>query len=92
MQQQNQNQQMGQTTQNRIPQPPQVITTKDLSYLKDAMSWELDVIKKFHHFAQETMEPKTKNLIKKSAQMHQKHYGILLKHVNPVNSASKLQS
>lgn len=84
--------QPGQTMQNRMPQPPQVITTKDLSYIKDALSWELDVIKKFHHFAQETQDQKVKTLITQAAQMHQKHYSMLLKHLNPNNSASKLQS
>ncbi len=33
-----------------IPVPPRVITTKDLLYLKDALSWELNAFKKFHFF------------------------------------------
>lgn len=86
-------QQMGQVAgqqQTRMPEPPQIITTKDMAYLQDALSWELDVIKKFNHFVQETQDAKTKSLIQKSAQMHQKHYNILLKHLNPSNSANKL--
>jgi hypothetical protein len=82
------NQQMGQ--QNRMPEPPQIVTSKDYSYLTDALSWELDIIKKFNHFAQETQDSKTKNLIKRAAQIHQKHYSILLKHLNPANSAAKI--
>lgn len=86
-------QQVGQQAmqQNRMPEPPQVITTKDLAYLRDALSWELELVKKFHHFAQETQNPQVKNIIARAAQMHQRHYQILLKHLNPSNSASKIQ-
>lgn len=88
-----QQQQAGQVMQqNRMPQPPQIVTTKDLLYLKDALSWELDVIKKFYHFSQEAQDSKVKNEINKAAQMHQKHYQVLLKHLNPANSANKLHS
>ena len=88
-----QSQPMGQAMQqNRMSEPPQVITTKDLSYIKDALSWELDVIKKFNHFSQETQDQQAKNLIDQTSQMHQKHYQTLLKHLNPANSSSKLQS
>jgi len=75
-----------------MTEPPQLITIKDLSYLTDSLSWELDVIKKFNHFEKESQDTKAKNLMKKAAQMHQKHYNILLKHLDPKNSASKLQS
>ena len=77
--------------QNRMPEPPQVITTKDHLYLTDALSWELDVIKKFNHFAQETQDTNAKNLITRAAQVHQKHYSILLKHLNAANSSAKLK-
>jgi len=79
------------TQQNRMPEPPQIVTSKDYSYLTDALSWELDVIKKFNHFAQESQDAKTKNLIKRAAQIHQKHYTILLKHLNSSNSAAKIK-
>ena len=78
--------------QNRMTEPPQLITIKDLNYLTDSLSWELDVIKKLTHFEKESQDSKVKNFLKKSAQMHQKHYTILLKHLNPNNSASKIQS
>ncbi|MDX9872674.1 MAG: hypothetical protein RBT41_09675 [Clostridia bacterium] len=80
-----QNQQMGQQ-QNKMPEPPKMVSTKDLAYLTDAMSWELDIIKKFNHFAQETQDAKSKNLLTKACQTHQKHYNTLLKHLNPANS------
>lgn len=78
--------------QNRMSEPPQLITIKDLNYLTDSLSWQLAVIKKLNSFAQDSQDTKVKNQLKKAVQMHQKHYSILLKHLNPNNSASKLQS
>lgn len=85
-------QQMGKGMQNRMPEPPQIITSKDLSYIRDALSWELAAVKKFNHFAQEAQDEKTKSVIEKVEQVHQKHYNNLLKHLNPANSANKLKS
>ncbi|MDD2402731.1 MAG: hypothetical protein PHI90_04955 [Clostridia bacterium] len=87
-------QKAGQSTQQqaRMPEPPQILSTKDVAYIKDALSWELDVIKKCNKFAQETQDSKIKNLIQRSVQVQQKHYNMLLKHLNPMNSASKLNS
>lgn len=75
---------------NRMPEPPKVITNKDLSYLADALSWELDVIKKINHFAEETQDAKTKNMMKRAAQIHQKHYSILLKHLSTAGTNNPL--
>ncbi len=87
-----QNQQMPQIFQQEtgMSEPPQVITTKDLAYIKDALSWELDIIKKFNHFAREAQDQQVKALIERVCQIHQRHYHMLLKHLNPMNSASKM--
>lgn len=85
--------QMGQAAQQqRMTEPPQIITTKDLAYIKDGMSWLLDIIKKDNHFAKEAQDQKVQAQLKKIAQIHQKHYNLLLKHLNPQNTAKKLQS
>lgn len=78
-------QQTGQQTQSGqvMPEPPQVISTKDLNYLKDAMSWEIVAMKKYYHFSEECQDPEIKQLFDKAGQMHQKHYDMLLKHVDP---------
>ncbi len=89
--QQAQNQQTAQAMQNRMKEPPQVITTKDYNYLTDALSWELGAVKKLHHFANKAQDAQTKNFIKKGVEMHQRHYNMLLKHLEPANSANKLQ-
>lgn len=65
-----------------MEQPPEYITTKDLAYLKDALSWELTAMKKCYHFSMESKEPDVKNILEKTCRMHQNHYDILLKHVD----------
>ena len=48
---------VGQTPSPQImEQPPEYITTKDLAYLKDALSWELTAMKKCYHFSMESKE------------------------------------
>jgi hypothetical protein len=76
-----------QQQQNTIMQvPPQVITTKDSQYLKDQLSWELLAMKKCRHFAQECSDLEIRQLIDKAGQMHQRHYMLLLKHLQNNNT------
>jgi hypothetical protein len=81
-------QQMGtQQQQTNIMQiPPQVITTKDTLYLKDQLSWELLAMKKCRHFAQECSDQEMSQMIDKAGQMHQRHYMLLLKHLQNNNT------
>lgn len=72
MQQQNQ-QQNG-----MMAQPPTMISTKDLLYLTDMMSWNLNVVKKAHELAQHCQIPEIKQTIEQVGQMHQNHYQMLL--------------
>lgn len=71
-----------------IPTPPRVITTKDLSYLKDALSWELMAFKKFAFFAQQATDPQIKQQLDKAGKMHQRHYQKLLTHLQVDNNAA----
>lgn len=71
-----------------IPVPPRVITTKDLLYLKDALSWELTAFKKFHFFAQQATNPQIKQALDKAGQMHQRHYQKLLTHLQVDNNTT----
>lgn len=82
-----QTQAQGQQQQPVMAQPPQVITTKDCLYLKDELSWELIAMKKCHHLAQECTDPEIKQAIDKAGQMHQRHYQLLLKHLQNNNNA-----
>ncbi len=80
-----QNQQNFQNQQ-RMTRPPAYITTKDLAYLKDAMSWELLAMKKCNHFAQECQDKEIRDTINRAGRMHANHYKTLLQHVNPSKS------
>jgi hypothetical protein len=68
--------------------PPQVITTKDHAYLKDQLSWLLLAAKKCRHFAQECTDPQIAQAIDQAGQMHQRHYLLLLKHLQNDNTAA----
>lgn len=83
-------QMMGQQNQQQqiMQEPPAILSTKDLSYLKDALSWQLIAMKKCNHFAQETTCPKIKQALDAAGQMHHQHYQTLLKHVDPQKSLS----
>ncbi len=74
-----------------IPFPPQAITTKDLNYLKDALSWELLAFKKFHFLAQQTSNPQIKQALDQAGLMHQNHFQKLLTHLQ-VNNNTVLAS
>jgi hypothetical protein len=82
----------GQTGQQaRMQTPPAVITTKDLLYLRDAMSWTLLAAKKCAHFAQECQDPDIKQAIDQAGQMHVRHYNALLQHCKTNNTQNMQQ-
>lgn len=85
---QQQNQQQGQQP---MMQPPSVITSKDLLYLKDQLSWQLNAMKKCAHYAQECQDPRVKQAIEKAGQMHQRHYQRLLPHLQNNNQSTMAQ-
>lgn len=79
MQQQSWNQQnMG-----IMNEPPQVLSTKDVAYLKDALSWELLAAKKCAHWSSEAQDPEIKFALAKAGQMHHRHYDLLLSQLDP---------
>lgn len=70
-----------------MPAPPQAITTKDIMYLKDALSWELLATKKFHFLAQQTQDQEIKQALDQAGRMHQQHYQKILGHLQTNNNA-----
>lgn len=74
-----------------INTPPRVITTKDLSYLKDQMTWELLAMKKCDHYTKECTDPEVKAMISRIGQMHQRHYQQLLRHCQTNNAMGMSQ-
>ena len=69
-----------------IPNPPRAISTKDLLYLKDVLSWELLAFKKFHHLAQQVNNTEIKQALDHAGRMHQNHYQKLLTHLQVDNN------
>ncbi|WP_409304422.1 ferritin-like domain-containing protein [Peribacillus sp. SCS-155] len=70
----------------KFENPPRAITTKDLLYLKDALSWELLAMKKFHFLAQQTENETISNALNDAGKMHQRHYEKLLAHLQVDNN------
>lgn len=78
-------------TQNQMSQPPEALSTKDLLYLKDALSWELLAFKKFHHLAQAINHSEIQQALDKAGKMHQRHYEKLLGHLQVNNTQAMEQ-
>lgn len=72
----------------QMSSPPTAITTKDLDYIKDALSWELLAFKKFHHIAGHVQNNEIKQALEKAGQMHQRHYEKLLSHLQVDNNTA----
>lgn len=75
-------QSQGQTIQGGqgLETPPSIITSKDLSYLTDQLSWLHGAVKKFHHYAKQCTDPQVRQVIEQACQTHQRQYDMLLKH------------
>ena len=75
----------------RMNQPPNVISTKDLAYLTDALSWELIAFKKCRQFASFCTDPEIQREIDSIGQMHQQHYTQLLGYLQSNPNQNYLQ-
>ncbi|MBB6453479.1 hypothetical protein HNQ94_001928 [Salirhabdus euzebyi] len=64
------------------PSPPNMISTKDQSYLTDMLSWNLLASKKAHFFAQQCHDQEVKSALDQAGQMHQQHYQKLLQYLS----------
>lgn len=71
-----------QAAQGVMNQPPTMVSTKDLLYLTDMLSWNLNAAKKAHFFAQQCTIPEIKAAIDNACKMHERHYEKILSHLN----------
>lgn len=90
-QQQNMGINQGQQQQNIMPEPPNVITSKDHLYITDMLSWNLLAIKKAHSFAQLCTDQQVKQAVEQAGKMHYRHYQMLLNHLNQQQSQQMSQ-
>lgn len=65
-----------------MQQPPAMISTKDLSYINDMLSWNLDAFKKANFYSEQCQQPDVKEALNQAGQMHQQHYQKILQHLN----------
>ena len=84
---QTQQQQQGQTQQNVMSQPPNIISTKDELYLTDILSWNLLAMKKAHFYATQCQDPEVKAALDQAGQMYQRHYQKVLNHLQNSNQS-----
>jgi len=67
------------------------LTEKDLSYMKDMMSWELLAAKKAYHYANETQDQECRQAMMQIAEQHQRNLERLLTHLQEhVNQATQI--
>ena len=57
---------------------PNIISTKDLSYIKDMLSWNLVMAKKSKEYLKLIGDKDVKELLKKVNEVHKSHYEMLL--------------
>ena len=81
MESQQMNQQQTQNQQQIMPQPPHVRTVKDMAYINDMLAWNLLAMKKAHFFAGQCQDQEIKSELENCGQMHQRHYEMLLAHL-----------
>ncbi|MBS2970449.1 hypothetical protein J9317_17005 [Metabacillus sp. KIGAM252] len=82
-------QQPMQNQSNVMPQPPNIISTKDHLYLQDMLSWNLLAMKKAHFFAEQCQNQELKMELEKAGQMHNRHYQTVLSHLQPQQAQSQ---
>ena len=58
------------------------LSTKEVNYLKDHLSWELAMVKKCYNSAQEAQDQKQSQLLDSMGQVHQENFVDLLNYVN----------
>nr|WP_090775372.1 hypothetical protein [Shouchella lonarensis] len=65
-----------------MPEPPAIMTGKDLNYMNDMLAWNLNAMKKAHFFARHCQDADIKQAIEDAGHMHQHHYEQLLTHLH----------
>ncbi len=61
------------------------ISTKEINYLKDHLSWELLAAKKCFHHANELQDTNFKEIFHTAGRVHQENYVNLLNYANKIS-------
>ena len=62
----------------------QHVSTKELNYIKDVLSWDLLAAKKCFQYANQETDPAYKQLFSDTANVHQQNYQTLLQYVDRI--------
>lgn len=62
----------------------QNLSTKEVNYIKDLLSWELLTTKKCFHYANQETNPARQKIFFDTASMHQQNYLGLLNYVDQI--------
>lgn len=57
---------------------PQIISTKDLSYLSDMFEWNQTAFKQINHFISEVKDEQVKELLERFRNMHEDHLHFII--------------
>lgn len=62
----------------KLKEVPNIISTKDLSYIKDMLNWSLTIAKKAKHYSELTEDKEIYDFFNKVNKVHKKHYEYLI--------------
>lgn len=63
------------------------LSTKELNYVKDILSWELVMAKKCNQYSMQETDPKFKQIFAETGQMHQQNYINAFNYLQQVNNS-----
>lgn len=62
----------------------QNLSTKEINYIKDILSWEILTIKKCYQYTNQETKPERKKIYTDAVNMHQQNYSNLLNYTNQI--------
>ncbi|MFT8872487.1 MAG: hypothetical protein ABF868_09345 [Sporolactobacillus sp.] len=62
-------------------QPPEILSTKDLLYVEDMLSWNLQAVKKANYYASVCQDRDIVQAMNRTKQLHINHYRSILNHL-----------
>ncbi len=65
------------------------LSTKELNYVKDFLSWEILMTKKCHEYATQEVNPMFKGIFENAGQTHQQNYLNLVNYLEQVKNNQK---
>jgi hypothetical protein len=61
---------------------PEMISGKDLDYIKDMLNWNFIAAKKANHYLEHIQDEEVSTIMQEVSEMHKKHFNMLLNILN----------